>query len=232
MPSKAWASPSLIAAEVAILMRHGCRLQLRSRKQTWRSITGPLQCLWAAVAAAAASQWKTQKARTCQEHRSGYQNRSPPMLPANASASMKAGILDSVHEWRSVDLLLPILPVSNAAAFSLKQAALLEQGACQPQLAFAPEWPPSHLTPAGSPESRKYHTNSCINGDQGTETSVSCSGGSMHDHHSSSSSSFKLGGSHEPESFPADSQTGSSSSSSHPGPQSCLASSEHCQQLL
>ncbi len=70
------------------------------------------------------------------------------MLPANASASMKAGIMDSMHEWRNVDLLLPILPVSNAAAFSLQQAALLEQGACQPHIAFASDWPPSHLIAA------------------------------------------------------------------------------------
>ena len=72
------------------------------------------------------------------------------MLPANASASMEAGLLGSLHEWRNVDLLLPILPVSNAAAFSRQQASLLKQGACKPQEAFTAAWPPSQREPAGS----------------------------------------------------------------------------------
>ena len=69
------------------------------------------------------------------------------VMPANASAEEVAGIWESVQEWRSVDRLLPILPVSNAAAFSQQQATLLQQGACQPQEPFTADWPPSTPEP-------------------------------------------------------------------------------------
>lgn len=69
------------------------------------------------------------------------------VMPANSSAEQVAGIWESLEEWHSIDLLLPILPVSNAAAFSKQQTALLQQRHCLPLEAFTANWPPSSPEP-------------------------------------------------------------------------------------